>query len=224
MAELEVASRLVYTAITRGHAALSLRPDCPDTDFVCFTDAPGEYADRTDWEIRPIEAPSGLSPRMQAKFHKLFPPKGYRWNIWVDGAYVLRDQGAEDLVDDVIARSPSGFGLHRHHARDCIYSEAEHSLTLTKCEGLPLKDQVRHYWDAGHPRHWGLWAGGFLCRDDSTRVQEIMRRWWNEIFRWSWRDQISLPFVLRSMQCRPDDWPWKWFQNPYTGGWKFNPI
>src|SRR5215831_17481195 len=126
-----MASRLVYTAITGGHARLSARPDVPDTDFVCFSDVP---IDRDDWQIRPVDLSPRFSARLRAKYHKIFPPEGYEWNVWVDGAYGLRtDVAADRLVDDLIEHSPSGLGLHRHDARDCIYAEADHARSLPKC-------------------------------------------------------------------------------------------
>jgi Protein of unknown function (DUF616) len=217
-----VASRVVYTAITGGHAQLSVRPEIPDTDFICFSDVP---LLRADWQVRPIEAPSQLSPRMQAKFHKVFPPCGYEWSVWLDGAYVL-DTGelSGRLVDGLVARSPGGLGLHRHHERDCIYAEARHSYTLDKCrtQRRLIRQQISHYRIEGHPTGWGLWGGGLLCRNESPRVHEIMRRWWDELLRWSWRDQLSLPFVLRSLGQVPDEWPWPLFQNPYVVRWEWN--
>ena len=220
-----MASRLVYTAITNGHAQLSNRPAVADTDFICFSDIP---LDRDDWQIRPIDAAArGLSPRMQAKWHKLHPPEGYAWNVWIDGAYVLStDIFASQFVDDLIEHSPNGFGLHRHPWYYCLYKEADHSLELSKCVGQEsiIKAQVRHYEDAGHPMDWGCWAGGILCRDNSKRVAEIMWRWWEEISWRSWRDQISLPFVLRLMESRPDEWPWPLFHCPHVPAWKWNPA
>jgi hypothetical protein len=221
------ASRVVYTAITNGHAQLSAHPDVPDTDFICYSDVP---LDRDDWQIRPVEALTQLSPRMRAKFHKVFAPAGYEWSVWVDGAYVLRtDDKAKYLVDDLIRRSPSGFGLHEHYDRCCLFDEAVHSLTLPKCEDQRqiIEEQVHHYAAMGHPRNWGLWAAGFMCRKSSPRVSEIMGCWWDELTRWSWRDQISLSYVLRNANFRPDSWPWPLFpigSNPYVATWKFNPT
>jgi hypothetical protein len=217
--------RVVYTAITGRHAKLSPRPRVPDTDFICYSDVPEEHEGREDWQIRPIEASADFSPRMRAKFHKMFPPRGYAWNVWIDGAYVLRaDDLAQDFVDDLISQSPSGFGLHRHHERDCIFEEALHSIALKKCENqVPIIEaQMRCYAQAGHPKSWGLWGGGLMCRDNSPGVAEIMDCWWAELVRWSWRDQLSLPFVLRELGRRPDDWAWPLFQNPYVTGWEWN--
>ena len=221
------ASRVVYTAITNGHAQLSARPDVPDTDFICYSDVP---LDCDGWQIRPIAAPATLCPRMRAKFHKMFPPAGYEWNVWVDGAYVLRTgEEAKHLVDDLIRHSPSGFGLHQHFDRNCLFDEAGHSLELPKCEDQRriIEDHTRHYAATGHPMNWGLWAAGFMCRRSTRRVAEIMHCWWDELLRWSWRDQISLAFVLRNTNFRPDSWPWPLFpigSNPHVTGWKFNPT
>lgn len=220
---MSAASRVVYTAITNGHAQLTRRPDVPDTDFVCYSDVP---LDRDDWQIRPVEAPSQLSPRMRAKFHKVFPPAGYEWSVWVDGAYVLRTgDEAKHFVDDLIRHSSSGFGLHRHSERDCLFDEAVHSVALPKCRNVCsiIEAQARHYEMRRHPRNWGLWAAGFMCRRNTGRVGGIMSHWWSELSRWSWRDQISLAFVLRNANFRPDSWPWPLFSNPYAIDWKFNP-
>lgn len=220
------ATRVVYTAITNGHAQLSARPDVPDTDFVCYSDVP---IDRSDWQVRPIESAPQLSPRMRAKFHKVFPPIDYEWSVWVDGSYVLRvDDNARNLMDDLVQRSPSGFGLHRHSDRDCLFDEAVHSMELPKCrdEVRTIQEQALHYAVTGHPRNWGLWAAGLMCRRRDQRITAIMDSWWNELMRWSWRDQISLSYVLHKAQFRPDEWPWPLFpiSNPYMAGWKFNPI
>jgi hypothetical protein len=212
-------SRVVYTAITNRHAQLSARPLASDTDFICYSDVP---LDRDDWQIRPVEAPA-LPPRMRAKFHKLHPPEGYEWNVWIDGAYVLRPDAVR-FVDDLIAHSPSGFGLHRHNQRDCLFEEAEHTVLLDKYSGQRgiIEAQVRHYEELGHPKSWGLWAGGLMCRNTSPIVTAVMRRWWDELLRWSSRDQLSLPFVLRFMNFWPDVWPWPLFENPYMAGWAWN--
>lgn len=220
------ASRVVYTAITDRHAELSPRPEVPDTDFICYSDAD---LDRDDWQIRPIAAPLELSPRMRAKFHKVFPPASYEWSVWVDGSYVLRtDDTARLLVDDLIGQSPSGFGLHEHCDRNCLFDEADHAAQLAKCEDQTqiLQAQVQYYEMMGHPRNWGLWAAGFMCRRRGLDIAGIMARWWEELLAWSWRDQISLAFVLHRAGFRPDTWPWPLFpigSNPYVKAWNFNP-
>lgn len=221
------ASRVVYTAITNRHAQLSPRPEVSDTDFICYSDV---ALSRDDWQIRPIAAPANLSPRMRAKFHKIFPPFDYEWSVWVDGAYVLcTDSNANCIVNDLVQRSPSGFGLHEHGDRDCLFDEAVHAAALPKCtEQIQIiQEQAQHYEAAGHPRNWGLWAAGFMCRRNCPRISEIMGCWWEELLHWSWRDQISLSFVLRNAGFRPDTWPWPLFpigSNPYVKDWNFNPL
>lgn len=215
---MTLASRVVYTAIAGGHAQLSARPRCPDTDFVCFTDRP---IDRPDWDVRSIEAPTDLSPRMRAKYHKVFPPAGYAWSVWVDGSFVLDCRASPSrLVDDLVRASPGGLGMHRHPRIDCIYAEGEdvlsHPLLHAKRRGQPIAAQLECYRREGHPERWGLWACGAICRiGGSSVVDRVMRDWWSEMLRWSDRDQVSLPVVLRRLGVRPDDWPWPLYGNPH---------
>lgn len=217
-----MASRVVYTAITNGHAELSPHPDIPDTDFICYSDVP---LDRDDWQVRPLEAPAGLSPRMQAKFHKVFPPSGYAWSVWIDGAYELHAGAqAKFFVDGLIQHSPKGLGLHTHPVRDCLYDEAAHAMTLPKCSGIVavLEEQAAHYARQGHPKHSGLWAAGLLCRKDDTAIRKLMQLWWDELVRWTWRDQISLAYVLARERFAPTGWSWSMYPTPYMKGWRFN--
>jgi len=213
----DVASRIVYTAITNGHAQLCTRPEVPDTDFVCFSDV---ELDRSDWVIRPIDAPADLSPRMRAKFHKMFPPIGYEWTVWIDGSHVINTViSPSTMVDDMIAASPNGFGLHRHPREDCVYADGHdvmtHPLLAAKRRGQPIAEQLAHYRRGGHPEHWGLWASGSMCRNESRLVRELMTKWWDEMLRWSERDQLSMPFVCRALGFRPDTWPWELYKNPH---------
>ena len=215
------ASGVVYTAITNGYTELSPHPEIPDMDFVCFSDVP---IDRDDWQIRPIDVSvRNLSPRMQAKFHKVFPPREYDWSIWLDGSYRLHThmEAALWIRHSLIMRSPSGFGLYRHPARDCLYDEAKHSMDIPKCSAIRtrLEEQARSYAEQGHPKSSGLWLGGALCRKKDPSIDRIMKRWWDEITRWTWRDQISLAFVLHEAKFRPDAWDWPYERNPFTAGW-----
>jgi Protein of unknown function (DUF616) len=210
-----LASRLIYTAITAGHAELHDHPDIPDTDFVCYSDDPIVHQDLSDrWELRPVEAATDLSPRRRAKFHKIFPPSPYEWTVWVDGSHRLR-LDSTDMVDAMIAASPHGFGLHKHPRLDCIYPEGDAALTLWKCRDQPIMEQLQHYRREGHPPNWGLWACGSICRRQSPLLDGLMQQWWSQILTWSERDQISLAYVLRSADLRPDEWPWQLYANPY---------
>ena len=211
----------MYTAITAGHAQLSACPRSPDADFVCFTDRPGALAlERPDWDVRPVEAPPGLSPRMTAKWHKVHPPAGYDWTLWLDGSIVLSTTAPSRLVDDLVSASPSGLGLHRHPRLDCAYDDGAdvlaHPLLAVKRQGQPIVEQLAHYRREGHPAHWGLWACGAICRDGRSEVvRRVMAGWWEELLRWSERDQLSLPVVLRRSGVRPDEWPWPLYGNPH---------
>lgn len=171
-----MSTRLVYTAITAGHAVLHDHPDNPDTDFVCFSDDPIAHQDLSSrWQLRPIEASSDLSPRRRAKFHKLFPPSEYEWTVWIDGSHRMSMEST-GLVDDLVTASPSGFGLHKHPRMDCIYAEGQdvltHPLLLSKRRDQPIAEQLQHYQRAGHPPLTGDQTSG---RGSCTRTRTSRR-------------------------------------------------
>jgi hypothetical protein len=62
---------------------------------------------------------------------------------------------------------------------------------------VPIMEQVNHYRSHGYPEHNGLMAMGVIgrvCRD--TELDAINERWWHENLRWTYQDQLSLPYVL----------------------------
>jgi hypothetical protein len=74
---------------------------------------------------------------------------------------------------------------------------------------------VTHYWNEGHPAHWGLVHSGLLVRRNTARMRAFDQAWWDEITKWSIQDQLSLPYLLRTMDLRWHYWP----TDPITAGW-----
>lgn len=206
----------VITAITGSYDVLKSHPNVPDVDFWCFTDDP-ELKIREDWRIRLL--PPSDSPRMAAKAPKILPHRfpelaGYEYTIWVDGNCQIKD-GFLDCLDYL---GEDGFVLHKHPGRDDIFEEAQASLRVAqKYDGQPIMAQVAHYRSLGHPEHWGLWACGSFARKPSEKLHAAMDAWYDEIAAWTVQDQLSLPFVARTLDFHPESWPYSqpsspWFQ------------
>lgn len=200
----------VYTAIYGGYDRPKTAP--AGVRCVLFTDdrslrAPG-------WEVRYEPLAWIATPMLQAKYWKTHPSEAVPdadATVWIDGSivpgprYATRCLGALDGHD--VALTP-------HPLRDCIYDECDASASLPKYDALVMYEQVRHYRYNNHPEHWGLFASGAIARRNNDRVNALNEAWWQENIRWSWQDQLSLPFVLRR---HPDvSWsatmPWaKWW-------------
>jgi hypothetical protein len=104
-----------------------------------------------------------------------------------------------------------------HPDRDCIYEEMPEAAAQRKCWDLPLAEQVAAYREEGHPEHGGLMASTLIARDPmSEAVMRTNAMWWAEMLKWSNRDQISLPVVLRRLghdydKVRLNLWDNHWF-------------
>lgn len=129
--------------------------------------------------------------------------------IWVDAS--MRFQGSlphiprgDNPFRDLLHQVPEGgMGLFRHRHRDCIYTEAAHSLEMPIYKRQPIIQQTRHYQREGHPSGWGLWECGIIVWRGAQHV--IGARWLAEQLTWSSQDQISLPFVVRELGQKVTD-------------------
>jgi hypothetical protein len=85
-----------------------------------------------------------------------------------------------------------------HPDRDCIYDEAQSSASMVKYRNLPIIPQVDSYRSTVPPRG-GLYACTVIVRREPAagRVQAVHDSWWAENLKWTFQDQLSLPFVLR---------------------------
>lgn len=194
----------VYTAIYGGYDRLiDPVPQDVDVDWYCFTDDPGLSSEV--WKVV-VEPGRFGDPRLDARWFKMQPHRclpEHRWTIWVDGNIRI-DSGR--FVRESVTVAGGGLAMFRHPQRDCVYAEARALARLgSGCPGGRLMaQQVEHYRAAGHPRRWGLWAGGVLVRDSSRPVlRELGEQWLAECERWTTRDQLSFPVVARRLSLRP---------------------
>lgn len=201
----------IYTSICGGYDDLKPQPEQTlPCDFVCFTDEPDRMS-ASPWLVVPMPLDPKATPRFRAKLPKVRPHAAfatiaaasghrtdYDFTIWIDGSIqILRAEFAERLI---AAAAEPGIALVVHPYRDCIYDEAPASLappTAHKYVGMRLLDQVERYRAGGYPEHNGLYALGVIARNmRNPVVRAVDEAWWDEIVRWSVRDQLSLPYAL----------------------------
>ena len=196
----------IYTAIFGGYESLKppLEPSREGVDLICFSDFPHSQAN--GWRSAQRH-PAFAVPRMDAKWYRmnsdLVLPE-YDVTIWVDASFQLGnvDQFVAACLKDL---GPCDTALFRHPERSNIYDEAEAPLNVwaRKYADQPLLEQVARYRWEGLPDDHILWAGGIQVRRARSRlVSEINRRWFAECVRWSFQDQLSLPYVLWDLRAQ----------------------
>lgn len=190
---MPINSIVVYTCITGDYDDLKEVQKATDVDYVCFTDKPIESE---TWDVRPIEEYlpeeyQNLDNNRRAKWFKLHPhiifPE-YEYSVWVDGSVTVKKDLTE-LVLDV------DWGVFPHASRHCIMEEAFACADLGKDDPDLMAKQISHYIIGNnYPRGNGLAENTIIVRKHEN-VREVSESWWQEILKWSKRDQLSFNYV-----------------------------
>ncbi len=191
---------VVYTAITnRYDRLLPLDERCvrPARQIAFLDRATRSAVTSTwNWEIRHIDRHE-QDPNRQAKFYKirpdlLFPDAGY--SLWVDGnVSLIYPFDIHRLIDLFLAEAD--MCVVRHHARSCIYQEAEACKERRLDSAQLIDSQIARYRQEGFPEWYGLNQVVVILRRHSDAVNEFNQRWWQEIDQGSHRDQLSFNYV-----------------------------
>ncbi len=191
----------IYTCITAGYD--ELREPARVTqgvDYVCFSDRPLESR---VWQVRPLAHVGDTSSR-SARYHKLMSHRvlpEYDATLWLDGSYRI-DRELGPLIgswldgwDLAVRRHPSRMPL-------CVYAEARACLRLRRGEPAAIEAQVTAYRELGYPERNGVYVTGILARRHTPEVAAFNEAWWDELSRFSDRDQLSFPVVAWRQKLR----------------------
>lgn len=185
----------IYTAIFGEYDRLK-EPTfiTPGWKYICFTDQPIDQA-KTKWVV--IRVPVETDPRLSARDIKINFSKWIfdQYSIWIDGSFQINCNLQKWWAD----RFRGPMTVIRHPLRSCIYLEAIEASARGGSENL-LK-QICHYASLQMPPNKGIIQSGILMRERSPEVISFHKVWWNQIEKFSLRDQISFAWVEH---CRPD--------------------
>ena len=208
---------LIITAITNGKDELLDPPQkFDDCDYIAFVD---KQYDVKIWEQRQIIPFSNIDKykdRRNAKIYKIlstimFPE--YDYIIWEDGNHQLKKDPKEiyqEYGDDF------DILLFKHPDRKCTYEE----MNAVAYWGLDERDnvqaQLNHYMSAGMPKDWGLFEMSTFIVKNTPVVSSFQLMWYEQITKFSSRDQISLPYVLWKLRNKINYKLLKGFSNRFT--------
>jgi hypothetical protein len=194
----------------------ALKPVFPqeglDVEWVLVTDDETIRGWSLGWRVV-YEPQPELHPCRAAKYPKFLPwlYTAAEQSIWVDGS--VRVRSAVFAAQALAMAGP--VAQFAHPDRDCILAEAQVSQLLPKYAAEPVMEQARHYLDAGHPEHWGMWATTVIARQHTDTVRELGGRWAAAVEAWSFQDQISQPYLLRELGLRPSVLPGHYRDNEW---------
>lgn len=179
-------------------------------DRICYTDLrvlpgcgtsipvrKGKFKLNDFYDMRKIKA-NQKNSIMQQRFMKIIIPEeifnNYEYSAYVDCKRPIRID-FEDCVRQL--KDGSDFLTRKHPARDCVYDEARFCINKdgTKGSVCDIEKQVDHYKKRGYPEHNGLYLTSWVFRRHTEKVKWLSEFWWDQLVRFSHRDQISLPYV-----------------------------
>ncbi|WP_051226642.1 glycosyltransferase domain-containing protein [Butyrivibrio sp. MC2013] len=192
----------VYTAITGNYDNLNepLTKD-ENTDYICFTNS--KNITSKTWEIIYINDDS-LSDVKLSKRIKILPHEYFKCDgvcIWVD-ARIKIVGSVREYVNIYFNGKLLCFP---HRERSCIADETAALIERFPEFKADFIKQAAFYFNDGYPINNGLFENGCLVRNmNDVQTKEIMYHWWSELERFTFRDQLSLPYICWKYQYSPD--------------------
>lgn len=142
-----------------------------------------------------------ISPVMNAKIFKVLPHKFLDCDIsiWIDGNIYL-NISPEQLVEEFLADADMAVMEH-YHKKDIYWERMMLGSTFkhrTPWVIDEVNNQIKHYELTGQiPAREAMVMGGLVIRRNRDIVNKFNEAWWAEICRFSQRDQISLPVIIK---------------------------
>lgn len=192
----------------------------PGLEYVLFSDRKPFMVSGWDWCPAPA-AVEGLSPSMANRYCKFFPQRIFPEadvSIYVD-ANILVIGDLRPLLEEFIA-SGAAIGLFIHKDRSDIQSEFEFCREVGKIGDADHDtgvEQLRFYRAEGLPEAHVFTENAIILRRHSAPgLDPAMQLWWEQLNRFTKRDQLSLPYVLWKTGLATQVWNWSyWNDNPY---------
>ncbi|XP_008466626.2 probable hexosyltransferase MUCI70 isoform X1 [Cucumis melo] len=140
---------------------------------------------------------NGKIPKMLG--HRLFP--NVKYSIWVDSKSQFR-RDPLGVFEALLWRSNSELAISQHGARSSVYDEAGAVVKKHKATPEEVDVQIKQYRHDQFPDdkrfngHKALAEASVIVREHSPVVNLFMCLWFNEVVRFTSRDQLSFPYVL----------------------------
>lgn len=195
---------VVYTALFGAYDKLNepkeLYPGC---EFVCFTDQANLQSKK--WKVIHVDLGKNTLPNVANRMYKFFPHQhfpNYQSSLYVDSNIQILSN-PYDLKLKYLSKY--NLCMPKHFVRNCIYEEAKECIILKKESSKIIQSQMCEYKNEGMPKNFGLGENGILLRNHNNQeVIRIMGLWWEQLQKFSKRDQLSLGFVLWKSGLRFD--------------------
>lgn len=182
---------LLYTAVFGKRDAVVRPLRVPGATWACITDDSDAFSIPG---VIPTHMPCPGDPVRSARLIKAMPqlffPDFARW-IWVDGSIILKND-LEFLPLENICGELAAFP---HPTIASVYDEATACVRSFKDNPYIIAAQMTEYREEAFPDDQRICETGVVCRQNTFKVREFNRFWWEKIATRSNRDQLSFTWA-----------------------------
>jgi len=131
--------------------------------------------------------------------------KPYDILIWADASLVLDTLAVSRALVPLLRNFETDLVVQPHPKRNSTFEEIKHILTnRSQKRFIPiapyLRDQLAFYTQSRHFNDDdGLYWMAFFAARRSNNTIAFFDRWWLEVRRWQYRDQVSVMYALNSL-------------------------
>lgn len=160
------------------------------------------------WRIVMVENLPFTDQRLNGKIPKMLSHRLFvnaKYSIWVDSKSQFR-RDPMGVFEAILWRGNSTFAISEHGARDCVYKEGEAIVTKHKATPEEVAVHLAQYRSEGFPEkarfdgHKALAEASVIIREHTPLTNLLMCLWFNEVTRFTARDQLSFPYVLKRLK------------------------
>lgn len=185
----------VFSAVAGGYDIIKPPAQLdPRFDYILYTDNPVKSLDIVD--VRPLPYYAVDNTR-SARFVKTNPHRllnDYDIAVWVDSNLLIT--GDIYPAIEKVLQSGKPFGAMRHAVRRSPHQEMESCIRQKRDDEATIREQMHFYEKEGYDTKEMI-ESSFLVYDlRDTRLEPFLNEWWNQIDRFSKRDQLSINYSL----------------------------
>lgn len=167
-------------------------------NYICFTDQ--DFKSNV-WEVRKVE--TWEDKRMHSREYKINFDRYIQdeESIYIDGSFTINCDLNKWWADRF--KAPATFV--QHPRRNCVFEEIERCIMYERCSIDKLQAQ-REAYTGIVGKGQGIIQSGLMMRQRTPEVISLMREWWDELQKYSTRDQISMAYVARNKKINTIVW------------------
>ena len=115
----------------------------------------------------------------------------YSVNIWHDANIQINCD-----LNKFIEKRNDDFYIMSHPDRVNALDEVNFCIKRKKSDERIIQKQMQQYIKDGFPDNIGLCASGLMIRRDTPAVRRLMKLWFDQVLKYSERDQVSFNYAL----------------------------